>query len=299
MIRCRNPFIDQAQRAFPCGQCPPCRVSKRREWSSRIELESRLHLASSFVTLTYDEEHLPRDLSLDKSHFQKFMKRWRKSNGPVRYFACGEYGTTSHRPHYHAVIFGLSGCRRGNTDHRGSRSCCDVCDRIRSTWGMGFIQSQPYDNRRIGDYIAGYVTKKLTRRQDSRLERPDGTFRDPEFSIMSLKPGIGLGIVPAVAETFLKHVGPEFDDVPTTLSRGSLKLGRYLTRALRVECGRDPSAPQATLDKSQAPLQPLREAARNDKKNPSFKAKILEANEQIEANRLSREKIHGQRKDKL
>ena len=63
-----------------------------------------------FVTLTYDEDHIPSNHSLKKSDLQKWFKRVRKEIEPkkIRYFACGEYGDKTQRPHYHAIIFGLS-----------------------------------------------------------------------------------------------------------------------------------------------------------------------------------------------
>ena len=65
-----------------------------------------------FVTLTYDDEHLPENASLVVSDLQKYIKRVRKEcdkiGKRIRYFACGEYGDRYGRPHYHAIIFGLS-----------------------------------------------------------------------------------------------------------------------------------------------------------------------------------------------
>ena len=69
--------------------------------------EGQMHNANCFVTLTYDDDHLPEDRSVDVSDFQRFMKRYRKKSGPgIRVFYCGEYGETYGRPHYHAIIFG-------------------------------------------------------------------------------------------------------------------------------------------------------------------------------------------------
>ena len=109
----------------PCGQCVGCRLDYSREWANRCMLELEQHQHAYFLTLTYNEEHVPIScyededgnclpaLSLCKRDFQLFMKRWRKyfesdasDNIPTRYFASLEYGSDSFRPHYHAIVFG-------------------------------------------------------------------------------------------------------------------------------------------------------------------------------------------------
>ncbi len=92
-----------------CGQCLGCRLDKSREWAARIIHEAAMWDDNIFVTLTYDDEHLPRDGSLNKEHFQKFVKRLRKKfkGRVIRYYHCGEYGDELDRPHYHACFFNL------------------------------------------------------------------------------------------------------------------------------------------------------------------------------------------------
>ena len=77
---------------LPCGQCIGCRIDYSRTWAIRCLHESKLHDENSFLTLTYDDDHLPSDLSLDKTHFQKFMKRLRSRfpDRVIRYYHCGE-----------------------------------------------------------------------------------------------------------------------------------------------------------------------------------------------------------------
>ena len=92
---------------LPCGQCYACRIAKSREWASRCVMESKLHKENCFITLTYNDEHLPSDMSLQKDDFTKFIKRLRKNTGEkIRYYACGEYGDLYQRPHFHACLFG-------------------------------------------------------------------------------------------------------------------------------------------------------------------------------------------------
>lgn len=91
----------------PCGKCVPCLINKRSDWSFRLEQEHKVSKSAHFVTLTYDEKHRPGDGSLCKRHLQLFMKRLRKKDesSKLRYYAVGEYGSKTLRPHYHILLF--------------------------------------------------------------------------------------------------------------------------------------------------------------------------------------------------
>ncbi|ALS03440.1 VP4 [Gokushovirus WZ-2015a] len=106
----------------PCGHCIGCRLEYSRQWANRCLLELDYHSSAYFVTLTYDNSHVRRTLYADpdtgeaaeaytlaKRDFQLFMKRLRKAfpDQKIRYFAAGEYGSETFRPHYHAILFGL------------------------------------------------------------------------------------------------------------------------------------------------------------------------------------------------
>ena len=90
---------------LPCGNCLCCRINKSKEWAVRCVLESLYHDENLFITLTYDDDHLPADGLLYRSDVTKFIKRLRHYCS-VRYFGCGEYGTKNKRPHYHLILFG-------------------------------------------------------------------------------------------------------------------------------------------------------------------------------------------------
>jgi len=104
-------------RVVPCGRCPYCLQRRRTQWTQRLEYELRDHTTASFVTLTYNNSFVPIAshsetseilLSLCKRDLQLFFKRLRKLlSFPIRYYAIGEYGGNTERPHYHAIIFGL------------------------------------------------------------------------------------------------------------------------------------------------------------------------------------------------
>jgi hypothetical protein len=159
---------------FPCGQCLPCKITKRQEWTGRILLESLRHERSFFITLTYDSENLPHDGSLSKRDLQLFFMRLRKRLGRFRYFAVGEYGTKTQRAHYHAIIFGLS--EHLLTD----KSLSEI-------WGKGFTSLAEFTLGRA-EYVANYTTKKLS---DSSREARPSIDCTKEFSLQSRKPPIG------------------------------------------------------------------------------------------------------------
>lgn len=246
-------------------------------------LEASQYGENCFLTLTYDDEHLPTDNNLDPLALTLFLKRLRKwfdtSFGRrFRYFGVGEYGDQSERPHYHLALFGFPTCGRGLTKPRRDGSCCQICDAVRAVWGKGHVYLGNLEQQ-SASYVAGYVTKKLTTKDDPRLEG-----RHPEFARMSNRPGIGAGIMDEVASTIMEHE-LEFDDVPTTLRHGGRQypLGRYLRQNLRKKLGRDEKTPEAIQDEVQAKLQPLRTLAETIAprgfKTVYFKNLIIDAGE--------------------
>lgn len=183
-------------RTVPCGQCLACRINRRRKWTCRILLEAARCAGSIFVTLTYDEDNVPTELIddiptkvLNGDHLQSFMWAVRKSRfGPTRFFACGEYGENTQRPHYHIVMFGKH-CNAPNQDL------------IHDLWGRGHITISELNPTRAA-YVASYTVKKMTKGDDKRLSG-----RPPEFTRMSRKPGIGALAVPYLAGLYYRRDG--------------------------------------------------------------------------------------------
>lgn len=125
--------------------------------------EAAMVEASSFITLTYDDEHLPDNFSLSKPVFQKFMKRLRKSlAGKIRFYACGEYGDQGGRPHYHACIFGW--------DFHADRYKWRVNEHGDQLYRSPQLErAWPFGHCELGDvtmqsaqYVSGYIIKKIT-----------------------------------------------------------------------------------------------------------------------------------------
>lgn len=166
------PFI-----GLPCGSCIECNKRRGRDWAIRCQLETQDHQVSTWGTLTYDDKHLPP--TLIKRHLSGFMKRLRKNTGElIRFFAVGEYGDRSKRPHYHAILFGF------NDEQQLQRA-----------WPYGFTRLDRLSPAAIA-YVTRYQTKKAFARDLTERERVDTTTGElythqPTFIQMSRRPGIG------------------------------------------------------------------------------------------------------------
>lgn len=238
-------------------------------------LEAAQYEDNAFVTLTYDDEHLPVDLSVNPRDTQAWLKRLRARIAPLklRFFLVGEYGDTSERPHYHVALFGYKSCHFGQSRYsKLRRECCAACELVRETWQQGNVYLGSLEADSAG-YMAGYVTKKMTHKDDARLKG-----RHPEFGRMSLRPGIGYSALWEIADALLKYEIGEVD-VPQGLRHGSkeLPLGRYLRRKLRLMVGKDEKISQEAFDALCAEMLSMRESARSDNENPSIKARVIEA----------------------
>lgn len=196
-------YITQFQ-YIPCGSCIGCRLDYSRNWADRMCMEASFHESNYFLTLTYDDDHLPspnyivdvdtgevvespfRSLSLKA--MQDFMKRLRKnSHQKVRYYLAGEYGDLTFRPHYHLILFGLKLDDMMPFKRSKQGFVYYTSDFIRKCWPYGnhFVTNFSWET---AAYTARYVMKKLKGR--------DAVFYknfaiEPPFTLMSTRPGIG------------------------------------------------------------------------------------------------------------
>lgn len=244
-----------------------------------------MHGDSSFITLTYDQEHLPNGNSLNPEDPQLFLKRLRKKLSPrkLRYYLVGEYGDQTQRPHYHAAIFGVSILEE---------------TLVQEAWGNGHVLVGDL-TKESAQYIAGYVTKKMTNKNDPRLNG-----RYPEFARMSLRPGIGAQSMDAVAEVLTTEFGSDEilrqQDVPSQLRHGGglQPLGRYLKGKLREKLGfPDKKTPkEVTLRLSQEMSVMFSEALKAPENTSKSLASILvEQNKQKILNLETRTKIYNKK----
>lgn len=192
-----EPFYEDA--LLPCGKCEGCIQQRAKMWSNRMFWEADYHNATSFATLTLEQE--PEDKSVAKDVLQRFIKRLRKKN-EIKYYACGEYGETYGRPHYHAVLFGISTAQTKE---------------ITNTWGLGDVKLSSYIPNR-GLYTAGYMLKNV---------RPDIDLRGrtKPFAIMSQ--GIGKRFAIANREKIAQR--------QLTIYGKKVSTPRYFTESLGIE----------------------------------------------------------------
>lgn len=196
-----NPSLGEVNLTLPCGSCLGCKVAKATEWAHRCSHETRQWAHNSFVTLTYDQEHCPPNGHLEPEALTLFFKRLRQharrsgsglnrtGSGNIRYFACGEYGGTTGRPHYHAILFncGFSDAYKVGKDLYESPT-------LNRIWGLGKCRlgsATPASAAYIAQYSLKKVAVELRSSDGYLLTDSDGVLRPPPFARMSRKPAVG------------------------------------------------------------------------------------------------------------
>lgn len=172
-MKCVSPIFVRKQKQFvPCGKCAFCIKKRIDGWCVRLRHEMEASSSAFFITLTYaiepqghdhedcinshlDHELCKRDLTL-------FIKRLRKENEGIRYYAIGEYGGQFGRPHYHLILFNLVDLQL-----------------ITDNWKLGHIKGDRLTLGRIR-----YVVQYMAAIQDVK-------HKQPPFAVMSRNPGIG------------------------------------------------------------------------------------------------------------
>lgn len=269
-------------------------------------MEAMQYTENAFLTLTYNDDTLPFTKAgtptLVPRDLQLFLKRLRKDTPTrLRFFAVGEYGDASFRPHYHLAGFNFSNCARGET--RKSlvskrclwRECCSQCSMVGEIWGQGDIEVRGLDASKC-EYLARYVTKKMTSKEDARLRGAH-----PEFSRQSRRPGVGFPGVAKLASTIRQHVDPkDLVDVPLTIKQGKnnhLPLGRYIRNKLRISLGLPEGAPEDVLQRAwEEQVRPVLELAKKDKRNPSLRQAFAARNAPYEAQLQAKMAMKGKGK---
>lgn len=178
---------------LPCGRCQGCRLERSRQDAVRCVHEASLHESNSFVTLTYDDQHLPPGGTLVKRDWQLFMKRLRRrfsiydvslGHWLPRFFMCGEYGELNGRPHYHACLFGVDFPDKVLLkEERGERLYRSAL--LDSCWKLGHASCGSVTFQSAA-YVARYIMAKAL-----GVSAGEKSETLPEFALRSLKPGLG------------------------------------------------------------------------------------------------------------
>ena len=230
---------------LPCGQCVGCRIDYSRQWANRCMLELGYHDSAWFCTFTYDDEHVPRTyypdpdtgeaipvLTLQKRDFQLLMKRIRKKfeNDKIRFFMSGEYGSSTFRPHYHAILFGL------HLDDLVPYKTVKEADQYYTYYNSESLQEcWPFGYVVVGEvtwescaYTARYVMKKLKGKEAVFYESHN---IQPEFTLMSRKPGIA-------RQYYDEHPGLyDFDFINVSTLKGGKRFRppRYYDKLFEID----------------------------------------------------------------
>lgn len=219
---------------LPCGQCVGCRLERSRQWAIRCVHEAQLYEQNCFITLTYNDENLPPDGSLNVEHFQKFMKRLRFENSDrtIRFFHCGEYGENLGRPHYHACLFNFDfdDKKYWKTENNNKYYTSEKLQRL---WPLGhsMVGAVTFES---AAYVARYITKKVTgagaSEHYSKIDYATGEVlseKKPEYVTMSRRPGIG-------KRWFQKYKGDVFPDDSVIIRGRELKPPKFYLSQLEI-----------------------------------------------------------------
>jgi len=214
-VKLKIPTELGTQIPVPCGKCPFCLKRRVSGWSFRLMQEDKSSISSLFITLTYDTQHVPISdcgrMTLNKKHTQLFWKRLRKASGKnhkkILYYICGEYGTKTFRPHYHAIVFNAN------------------IDLIQAAWDYGNVHFGTVSEASVG-YTLKYMSKP------PRIPMYKADKRLPEFSLMSK--GIGKGYI---TDATIKYHNDDFINKQIlTLPGGQLvSMPRYYRKKIFTE----------------------------------------------------------------
>lgn len=248
-----------------------------------------MHERSCFVTLTYDDDNLPRTGSLDHRDFQMFMKRLRKRAGAVRFYMCGEYGDTFRRPHYHACLFGWDPDDRQLFSRRDDINVY-TSDFLTSIWQLGHATVGDFTPETAA-YVSRYVLKKITGRAASAHYATDvvdvtsGELASlqPEYNRSSLRPGIGA--------RWVERYGDHALYVDSVRAGGHrYPLPRYYEKVLSRAVSESPDSRELELELRQLALEDVkyRRIVRADARSLDSSPDRLATREAVLAARVSR-----------
>jgi hypothetical protein len=249
-------------------------------------LETWAHEASTFATFTFDRPAY----SVRPEHLRRLIARLRKrfKDRRIRYFGVGEYGDETFRSHYHVALFGVSELEERKVQDSWIASFTGVDGDVEGS--PGFISLRPLDANRA-QYLAGYVVKKMVRKDDDRLSAG----MHPEFARMSTRPGIGAGAIEKLAQAIdVPGIIEGCDDVPMSirLSGKIYPLGRYLRERLRDEIGFTEEYKETLKQRfyaaKTAEMQELLSATEMDVSTWSWRSRLLADVDAPKANALER-----------
>lgn len=218
----RSQSLRDEELYLPCGKCVGCKLQYAKHWAIRCINEAQFHEKNCFITLTYSDEFLPKNGSLDKREFPLFMKKLRKYSGEkIRYFHGSEYGEEKMRPHYHALLFGIDFDDKELYAIRNGKKLY-TSKELGKIWNKGFVSVGAVEME-SASYVARYSLKKVYKEFE---KLPKGL--EPEKITMSRKPGIGF-------RWFQKYKSDVYPDDFIVTNSGRSKPPRYYDNLLDKE----------------------------------------------------------------
>lgn len=200
-----------AYEMIPCNKCWACKLNYSAEWATRIMLEAQKSENNFFITLTYDNLHEPIWESIStgektwdndgtwkgslapddmKTFINSLRKHFeRKGFKGIKYYYCGEYGETTHRPHYHIILMNcpLDIEQFYGTHIDESYKAHWKSHELERWWNKGIIDIAELEWS-CAAYVARYCMKKLTNETDPEYYYQQGKL--PEYHRQSK--GIGM-----------------------------------------------------------------------------------------------------------
>lgn len=274
LVTFKEGYIDRPVEV-PCGYCVGCKLERARQWALRLAHESMYHDDAYFMTFTYEDSNVcygnevptlvPRDLEL-------FWKRLRKHfNVKIKYFACGEYGDVTYRPHYHAIVFGfrIDDLVPWKNDGVSSTFTSLTIDRL---WKLGRVVIGPVTHESSA-YVARYTIKKQYGVRHDEYYKVLGI--EPEFVRMSK----GLG-----KQYFLDYSHDIYEQDVMIYTDGVGK-GRPPKYYDRLKAALDPGGMKALVKKRE------KEARRPSKDRTRERLAVREKIKISHLNRLKRGKV--------
>lgn len=204
-----SPFRNSTPTQLPCGQCIGCRLERSRQWAMRGTHEKQFHKESMFLTLTINPENMLKrgHKGLVKRDLQLFMKRlrkhaWTTERKKIRFIACGEYGPSKGRAHYHAIIYGYEFKDQKFWKHSKPNKFVSLTSKfplfrsaeLEKLWTMGFSTIGEVSFDTVA-YVARYILKKVNGEKANKeytyVDKETGEEYQKEYIVMSRRPGIG------------------------------------------------------------------------------------------------------------
>lgn len=284
---------------IPCGKCWGCRLEYSRQWAMRCMLEAKDHENNQFITLTYDNDHLPTKMIInietgevsdegvlvpeDLTNFMKKLRRYYEyhydyGKDKIKYYACGEYGDLHHRPHYHAIIYDLPIPDKKFSHYNKTGNPVYTSDILNKIWGKGIVGINDVTYESCA-YVARYVMKKVKGKE--AVEELEASGKVNCFTRMSRNPGIGKNYYDENAEKIY-----ECDEVWLKNKYGPLKCKppRYFDKLYDI----DNPEEMSKIKEQRQSIAKMSEETRLQESNGEDKLQYLARMEKIKLDKIKR-----------